>query len=29
VLVGAVICGPDFAAGQAAVERVLESLRFT
>jgi hypothetical protein len=29
LLAGAVICGPDFAAGEAAVDRMLDSLRFT
>jgi hypothetical protein len=27
--VGAVICGPDFASGLAAVRKMLDSLRFT
>ena len=29
VQLGAVICGPDFAAGEAAVRRMLASVRFT
>ena len=27
--VGAVICGPDFATGEAAVRKMLDSVRFT
>jgi hypothetical protein len=29
VEVGAVICGPNFAAGEAAVRKMVDSLRFT
>jgi hypothetical protein len=29
VQLGAVICGPDFAGGEADVRRMLSSLRFT